>query len=311
MENIENKTEYEKICNLEKKYKFKASRVSNILFAVLALIIFLPPLLSMDTLLSQIIMQLMYFAVIVLFITRIVFNISLSKYRKLKRVKLEEEHNKKAIYDLIKELETEAKKRRIKVRLSVLLYVFLGIASTTIYSLINKEFAEYISVDEYYSSLAMVGIIIYLILEIYYSNTYSKYKKELDKYCPYCYTKGFTTVSLNHKKINQYVKSGNLIEEWQTTCKNECCGTIFNKNWNQEIKAGKYCPYCYCHTKEFTTTTLYHKKIRSYVKKDESTNSEGKKEIKRTLIEDWEGQYRNECCGKVYTNTWTEEISLD
>ena len=74
-------------------------------------------------------------------------------------------------------------------------------------------------------------------------------------------------------------------------------------------EADKYCPYCY--TKNFKTTTLNTKKIRSYVKKDERTNSEGKKEIKRTLIEDWEGQYRNECCGKVYTRTWQEKISLD
>lgn len=71
----------------------------------------------------------------------------------------------------------------------------------------------------------------------------------------------------------------------------------------------KYCPYCY--TKDFIRTTLKKTKIRSYVKKDERTDSNGKKEIKRTLIEDWEGQYRNECCGKVYTRTWQERISLD
>lgn len=74
-------------------------------------------------------------------------------------------------------------------------------------------------------------------------------------------------------------------------------------------EADKYCPYCY--TKDFKTTTLNTKKIRSYVKKEKHKDSNGNEKIKRILCEDWEGQYRNECCGKVYNRTWQEKINLD
>ena len=171
-----------------------------------------------------------------------------------------------------------------------------------------------VSIDEGDIDKIIISIVFFLIklfTILFLKRSYKKYKEEVASYCPYCYTKGFKIVVIESKKMNQYVKWGDLIEEQQITCKNKCCGKIYNKDFKSTIKEGRYCPYCYCHTHKFTTTTLYNKKIRSYVKKDERTDSQGKKEIKRTLIEDWEGQYRNECCGKVFTRTWQERISLD
>lgn len=84
---------------------------------------------------------------------------------------------------------------------------------------------------------------------------------------------------------------------------------FFIKGYSYGKEADKYCPYCY--TKDFKTTTLNTKKIRSYVKKEKHKDSNGNEKIKRILCEDWEGQYRNECCGKVYNRTWQEKINLD
>ncbi len=84
---------------------------------------------------------------------------------------------------------------------------------------------------------------------------------------------------------------------------------FFIKGYSYGKEADKYCPYCY--TKDFKTTTLNTKKIRSYVKKEKHKDSNGNENIKRILCEDWEGQYRNECCGKVYNRTWQEKINLD
>lgn len=74
------------------------------------------------------------------------------------------------------------------------------------------------------------------------------------------------------------------------------------------IMASRYCPYCY--TKGFTTTTLNTTKIRSYVKKEKYNDSNGREKIKRVLYEDWEGEYRNECCGTKYHKTWQNKIDL-
>lgn len=83
---------------------------------------------------------------------------------------------------------------------------------------------------------------------------------------------------------------------------------FFIKGARYEKEANRYCPYCY--TKDFITTTLNTKKIRSYVKKEKYNDSNGNEKIKRILYEDWEGQYRNECCGQVYQKTWQNKIDL-
>lgn len=74
-------------------------------------------------------------------------------------------------------------------------------------------------------------------------------------------------------------------------------------------EANRYCPYCY--TKDYVKTTLYTKKIRTYVKKEKYRDSQGKDRYKNVLYEDWEGQYRNECCGNIYNKTWQEKIDLE
>lgn len=213
-----------------------------------------------------------------------------------------EENSNKIVYEKLK----SQKKWYIIRRIIILPFLIIGLMlSVVFFSMFTMEGGIH---------NIIISIIIFLILLftiLFLNRSYKKYQEEVASYCPYCYTKGFKMEVVESIKLNQYVKWGDLIEEWQTTCKNKCCGKIYNKDFKLKIKKGKYCPYCHCHTHEFTTTTLYNKKIRSYVKKDERTNSEGKKEIKRTLIEDWEGQYRNECCGKVYTRTWQERISLD
>lgn len=213
-----------------------------------------------------------------------------------------EENSNKIVYEKLK-----SKKKWYIIR-RIILYPILIIWILFSFLIIP------VSIDEGHIHKIIISITLFLICLftiLFLKRSYKKYKEEVASYCPYCYTKGFKMEVVESIKLNQYVKWGDLIEEWQTTCKNKCCGKIYNKDFKLKIKEGKYCPYCYCHTHEYTTTTLYNKKIRSYVKKDERTNSEGKKEIKRTLIEDWEGQYRNECCGKVYTRTWQERISLD
>lgn len=83
---------------------------------------------------------------------------------------------------------------------------------------------------------------------------------------------------------------------------------FFIKGHSYEKDANQYCPYCY--TKGFTTTTLNRIRIRTYVKNEKYKDSNGRERIKRVLYEDWEGQYRNECCGKVYQKTWQEKIDL-
>lgn len=83
---------------------------------------------------------------------------------------------------------------------------------------------------------------------------------------------------------------------------------FYYKGYKYGREADKYCPYCY--TFGFTTTTLNTTKIRSYIKNEKYKDSNGRERIKRVLYEDWEGQYRNECCGKVYNKTWQEKIDL-
>lgn len=73
-------------------------------------------------------------------------------------------------------------------------------------------------------------------------------------------------------------------------------------------EADQYCPYCY--TLGYTTTTLNSTRIRAYIKRERYKDSDGKERTKRVLCEDWEGQYRNDCCGKVYDKKWTEKIDL-
>ena len=213
-----------------------------------------------------------------------------------------EENRKKIVYEKLK-----SQKKWYIIR-RIILYPILIIGIMFSFPIIL------VSIDKGHIHYIIIYIILFLICLFsisFLKRSYKKYKEEVASYCPYCYTKGFKMEVIESKKLNQYVKWGDLIEEWQTTCKNKCCGKMYNKDFKLKIKKGKYCPYCYCHTHEFTTTTLYNKKIRSYVTKDERTDSNGKTRIKRTLIEGWEGQYRNECCGKVYTSTWQERISLD
>ncbi len=83
---------------------------------------------------------------------------------------------------------------------------------------------------------------------------------------------------------------------------------FFIKGYSYGKEADKYCPYCY--TKNFTTTTLNKTKIRSYTKKETFKDSNGREKIKRVLYEDWEGEYRNECCGTKYHKTWQNKIDL-
>lgn len=83
---------------------------------------------------------------------------------------------------------------------------------------------------------------------------------------------------------------------------------FFYKGYKYGKEADKYCPYCY--TYGFTTTTLNTKKIRKYIKREKYKDSDGIERTKRVLYEDWEGQYRNECCGTVYDKKWTEKIDL-
>lgn len=213
-----------------------------------------------------------------------------------------EENRKKIVYEKLK-----SQKKWYIIRSIIILpfLIILLMLSVVFFSAFTVEGGIHNII------ISIIFFLIFIFIISSFIRSYKKYQEEVASYCPYCYTKGFKMEVIESKKMNQYVKWGDLIEEWQTTYKNKCCGKMYNKDFKLKIKKGKYCPYCYCHTHEFTTTTLYNKKIRSYVTKDERTDTNGKTRIKRTLIEDWEGQYRNECCGKVYTSTWQERISLD
>ncbi len=88
-------------------------------------------------------------------------------------------------------------------------------------------------------------------------------------------------------------------------------------NWINDKIASKYCPYCY--KKGYNKILISKTKIRSYkalVEKKKILGTFGAGMNKSmpekipALVEDWEMEYKNDCCGKQYTESETNYISL-
>lgn len=116
-----------------------------------------------------------------------------------------EENRKKIVYEKLK-----SKKKWYIIR-RIILYPILIIGIMFSFVIIP------VSIDEGDIDKIIISIVFFLInlfTILFLKRSYKKYKEEVASYCPYCYTKGFKIVVIESKKMNQYVKWGDLIEEW-------------------------------------------------------------------------------------------------